>query len=142
MTHTLTTTVLDVEEGHVLDVQWEIGGTCQPQCAIWWTCLECDGVPGPYADSRDEDDPQYGYDDMDAHGAHHRWVEGAWMTLGAGQCALDYSDAVPDSAHDIAIGLGLGGSTEIDVDYMGDGEWQVLKIDDDEKDNEKGEGDG
>ena len=130
MTHTLTTTLVDVCEGEVVDVQWEITGECQPQCAIWWVCRECEGVPGPYADSRGEDDPQYGYEDMEAHGRDHRWVEGAWMTLGAGQCALAYSDSAADYAHDIALGLGLGGSTEIDVDYMGDGEWLVLEIDD------------
>ncbi|WP_394253678.1 hypothetical protein [Arthrobacter pityocampae] len=88
-------------------------------CSVWNECVtKCEGYT-PTED--DEDDGEYTH-----HGKYHQLIEGRWMT-DSGECALVASDGAHESMCEIAAQVGLG-TCEVDVDYWGDGIWDVTLI--------------
>lgn len=146
MSHVLTITRIDAEDAG--DIDYEIGGP-HSGCSVWYPC-EVElvsitvraGLPGtpplgqrynkpmmsrrrdgkcPHVVTDDEEDAgEYG-----AHGLDHQRIDGEWMT-DSGYCAAVEADVAED-VFDIARAHGVG-SYDVDVDYWGDGQWNLIYV--------------
>lgn len=146
MSHVLTITRIDAEDDG--DIDYEIGGP-HGGCSVWYPC-EVElvsitvraGLPGtpplgrrynkpmmsrrrdgkcPHVVTDDEEDAgEYG-----AHGEEHQYIDGEWMT-DAGRCAAAEADVAED-IFDIARAHGVG-SYDVEVDYWGDGQWNLIYV--------------
>jgi hypothetical protein len=106
MSHTVTITQLADDEH---DLEYEIGGTCERSCSVWYTCrrTRCQRVGGDL-------------DNRDVHGVYHARISGEWM-VDSGQCALKVADPIMDYLYDLT----QLGAYELDVDWDGDN-WIAL----------------
>ena len=141
--HTITVTQVPDEESD--DTTWTIqcpGVTASSGCQLWYPCQEVvtgekvyeqpDGTKQTFIEhgcshTATEDEE---YDEYTAHGDHHSWIDGEWMTPTL-LCALQ-QDYGSDSLYDIAREVGLG-VYEVEISYEGDGEWYASLIKQDDK---------
>lgn len=86
------------------------------RCTYWLACEQCDTARLELTEEEAEDEAYF------AHGAQHQLIEGEWMT-DTGRCGLEL-DGGRDGAFQFAFDHGPG-VYEVEVDYWGDGFWQV-----------------
>jgi hypothetical protein len=113
--HTVTITQPDPESD-----DYENDITCpgdDESCYSWWECDTCQHEATTNEIDRSE---------HQGHGVTHRLIEGHWMT-DSQTCSLTQTDSGAQGLLDVAERHGLGTHT-IDVDYWGDGHWEITRV--------------
>jgi hypothetical protein len=122
--HTITVTQvpnmhLDLPDDQYVDeVKFTVDDCPKTTCIVWWECKECREY-----DPTDEEAEDGEYT---RHGVFHQNIDGDWMTESK-DCALDVVDSASDAMQEAAWGAGLG-THQFDVQYEGDGFWDVRLI--------------
>lgn len=114
--HKVTVTLVPNDETD--DVEYTVDHCPGTTCSVWYECDQC----SEYEPTKDEDDAG----EYDRHNRHHERIDGWWMT-DTSECAIVASDSGADGMFEIALEAGLG-THDVDVDYWGDGAWDITLI--------------
>lgn len=92
MSHTITITKLpdDVDD----DIHYKIGGTCDGRCEFYRPCTKL-WHRHPKNEWGDMDD-EWG----NSRVGPHMWLEGEWMKVAEGECAVQFADCIGEHAED------------------------------------------
>lgn len=112
--HTVTITEVAPDTD---DFEWT--GQCPNEgtCTVWYECSD-----GPHTPTEEEEDAN----EFEAHGILHQFIDSSWM-VESNECALNSTDSGAQGMTDVAHTVGVG-THEVDVDYWGDGHWDVTLI--------------
>lgn len=116
--HTITVTRVEDELGGNTSYPFTVNCPGTKTCHIWYECMICEKNDFVITEET-EDDGEYV-----AHGVFHQQIDGNWSTE-TNECALSTTDAAYEACVETADYLGAG-THEVDIDYLGDGEWVVI----------------